>query len=336
MIEGALAIVLNIIAIAALSFVVTGAVVSALVSLFGDRFLRIEVTTRRTSLWLVASAPWTVSILVALFFLNSFFMGDTLSPSPVINSSLGDWHHFEHRSEREDWHHADAFYWASWHGLTLFMALAFCLWVSVKKGLELRRHRADMMQLMQKSTAFSGNVTEVKSPQAYAFTTGFWHKRCFISRGMLDGVSEPELNVILLHEQAHWNKNDPLKKWLFSILTAFFIPTLAQRLRLLMTLTMEQAADNAVIKQGVEPTLVARTLVKVARLNAHDTPKHHNDMVASFGADVLEQRVYFLLGKLKLKPISKWCAWLFLGVMLGIALPSVDGILHVMETLFSH
>lgn len=336
MFEGVPAVILNILAIAVLSFIVTSTAVSALVSLFGNRFLKVEVAARKLSLWILVSAPWTVSFLVALFFLNSFFMGDALSASPMINSPLADWHHFETRSERADWHHVDTFYWASWHGLTLLLACGLSLWVVFKKAVEYSKHRDEITKLINHSQCIDNHVWEVQSQRAYAFTSGFVNKRCFISRGMIEGVSKEELNVILLHEQAHWEKSDPLKKWLFSILTAFFVPTLAKWLRLLMTLSMEQAADNAVINQKIEPTFVASTLIKVARLNAKSTPLHQNNMAASFGADVLEQRVYFLLGKLKLKPISRWCALLFIVVMLSIALPSVDGILHIMEILFSH
>ena len=138
------------------------------------------------------------------------------------------------------------------------------------------------------------------------------------------------------HEKAHSDHHDPLKKWLFTVLASCFIAAIAQRFKLHMTLAMEQSADNAVLKDNMPSTFVAATLVKVAKLNASTAPLVNNEIVASFGADVLEQRVYFLLGHLDVKPVNPMLTLVFFIVVLLLGLMSIDGVHHVIETVFSH
>jgi len=335
MIQGTLALGLNMITIVVIAFVIANFTVSIIASLLAQKFLNIQVQSRKLVLWLLVILPWFTSLCVALFFLEGY-----------LSSSV-----FELESEYAHWHHMGEFNWLSWHGVTLVIALGFGLAVMATKLIQLKHHRTNIRHLMSlskplqdnslesstvKSNTLKSNIFEIEMPEASAFTAGFIDKKCFISSGMKKELTAEELLVVLGHEQAHANMNDPLKKWLFSIFSAFFIPFLAVRLKLHMTLAMEQAADDAVVNNAVTSTFVASTLVKVARLNALYSPVKNNELIASFGADVLEQRVYFLLGQLTLKPVNKTMAIILVGLILAACLSSIDGVHHLIETVFSH
>lgn len=320
MIEGQLALWLNMATILVLSFAIANFSVSIFVSLLAQKFLNIQVESRKIILWLLVVLPWLASICVALLFLNEY------STSTI----------FDLEAEYAHWHHMNEFNWLSWHGATLITALGFTLQLCAKKLIQLRFHRMNLLSLTRLSKPLENNVYEIELSNPSAFTAGFTRKKCFITSGMLKEMTTEEVKVILGHEKAHAKMNDPLKKWLFSIFSAFFIPVLAERLKLHMMLAMEQAADNAVVNNETPSTLVASTLVKVARLNAQYSPLKDNELIVNFGADVLEQRVYFLLGQLSLKPANKIVTATFATLIFIGCLSSIDGVHHLIETVFSH
>ncbi len=320
MIEGQFAIWLNTITIAILAFIIANFTVSIVVSLLAQQFINLQVNARKAVLWLLATLPWLISLTIALLFLNEY------SSSTVFVSE----------SEYAHWHHMAEFNWFSWHGATLIIALAFTSVIVVKKCIQLKHHHNDLANLTSLSKPFSKDIFEIELPESSAFTAGFINKKCFITTGMLQEMTRDEIAVILGHEKAHARVNDPLKKWLFSIFSTFFIPSLAAHLKLHMILAMEQAADNAVVNDNITSTFVASTLVKAARLNAHNGVVKDNELVANFGADVLEQRVYFLLGQLNLKPVNKILTAILLICILAVCLSSIDGVHHLIEIVLSH
>lgn len=320
MIEGTWAIILNTLTIMIITFVIANLAVSMIASLATQSFLTIQVQSRKVALWLLITLPWLASIVVALLFLNGYISSQT----------------FESEIEFAHWHHMEEFNWFTWHGVTLLIALAFCFFISGRKLLQLRKHSRNLRSLTRFSTPLSDNVFEINMPEASAFTAGFIDKKCYITTGMLKEMTQAELAVILAHEKAHAKYNDPLKKWLFSLFTAFFLPSLATSLKLHMTLAMEQAADKVVINENITSTFIATTLVKVARLNALHSPTKHSELVVNFGADVLEQRVYFLLGQLALKPVNKTLTLVLVMFILAASMFSIDGLHHLVESIFSH
>jgi Zn-dependent protease with chaperone function len=277
--EGTLAIILNTITIIIITFIIANLVVSIIASLITELLLTIQVKPRIVALWLLVTLPWLAGLCVALLFLNEY-----------ISSNA-----FESEAEDAHWHHMDVFNWLTWHGATLIIALVFSLYVLGGKLIQLKNHRNNLKSLTSLSKNLSDDVFEIEMSEASAFTAGFIHKKCYITSGMLKEMTKDEISVVLEHEKAHAKNNDPLKKWMFSIFTVFFISSLATRLKLHMTLAMEQAADNEVVSDGVNSTFVTITLVRVARLNALYSPVKDNELVANFGAEVLEQRIYFLL-----------------------------------------
>jgi Zn-dependent protease with chaperone function len=320
MTDGILAVFLNVMTITVIAFFIANVSVSFIVSLLTQKFLAMQVQPRKLVLWLLVITPWLASLSVSLLFLNGYLS------SSVLETEI----------EYVHWHHMTVFNWLSWHGITLLIGLFFSLYIVVKKFIQLRRHQHDLTSLTALSTPFDEKVQEIEMPEVIAFTTGFSKKMCFISSGMIQELTHDELTVVIRHEKAHVKSNDPLKKWLFSLFAAFFITSLASRLKLHMTLAMEQLADDAVIDDELTSEFIASTLIKVARLNASYSPIKSNDLVANFGADVLEQRVYFLLGQLDLKPVNKGVTGVLMVLILLMSLSSIDAIHHLIETVFNH
>jgi len=321
-IEGTFAIVLNVLAIAIITFVVSSLVVSVVVSTLAQRFVKLEVSSRKLSLWLLATIPWIAVVCVAACFIYQYHSYSIFTP----DNSLAHWHHMSY------------FTVLSWHGATVLAASFIFALVIYQKLKALVSHNKELALLRSLSSKVDNDIYQVELPQASAFTGGFLSKHCYITTGMLAQTTAEEQAIIFRHEKAHAQLNDPFKKWFFSLLTAFFIPVIANRLRLHMTLAMEQAADREAISSELSATLIASTLIKVARLNKQSNTMAmvNSELVTSFGVDVLEQRVFFLLGQLELKPANKLLTAAFVLSTLVICIISVDGIHHLMETVFSH
>lgn len=314
-----MAVTLNLIAIFIITFVVANFVISTTVSLLGEKFLHIQVKPRKILLWLMILMPWLIGLATALYLLDIY-----LSSSVFYTESYTHWHHM------------DQFDWYSWHGATLLIALLYAVNVIGQKIKQLYQHKQQVNALTALATATEKNLIQIDTPQAGAFTTGFIDKKCFVTTGLINQTTTEEYDVVISHEQAHAKANDPFKKWLFSLLAEFFIPPIAERLKLHMVLAMEQDADNAVIKLGKDKLFVASTLIKIAKLNAQDPLVKDSELIVNFGADVLEQRIFFLLDKLKLQPINKYLTSALVLLLVLICMTSLDGIHHVIETLFSH
>lgn len=320
MIEGQSAVWLNTLTISILAFFIASLIVSIIASLFAQKLLNIEVSSRKSLLWLLVLMPWLTGAGVAFFFLDIHVFSNIVMVEAVYTH----------------WHHMDVFTWASWHGASLVVTLIFCITLLVIKVIQLKFHCNEVANLTSFSKSLNEGVFEVELLESNAFTTGFFNKKCFITSGMLQKMNKQEMSVIMAHEKAHARMNDPLKKWLFGIFTAFFVPSLAARLKLHMTLAMEQTADRTVVNGGFASVFVANTLLKVTRLNILYSSVKSCDLTANFGTDVLEQRIHYLLGLSELKPSNKVVMAIFVILTLGVCLFSIDGLHHLIEKILVH
>ncbi|OKY27809.1 M56 family metallopeptidase [Thalassotalea sp. PP2-459] len=309
----------NLLAIFSITFIVANVSLSTIFSLVSQQILKIEVKSRKILLWTIVLLPWVVSFVLSIYILQAYHSGNSL------NSFA-----FPH------WHHMTNFEWYSWHGFTVGVALFYVMYVLMNQVRHLWNHKREIESLISFAKNKEADVYQIESDKASAFTSGFFSKKCFVTTALIEQTTLEEYEVVIKHERAHIATNDPAKKWLFTLLCSFFIKPIAQRLKLHMILAMEQEADNAVIKSGTSKLFVASTLVKVAKLNAQSDIIENKDLVVNFGADVLEQRIFFLLDRLKLEPIHKSITLLLMMVLVTISTASIDGIHHFMETYFRH
>ncbi len=319
MLEGSLAIVLNLFSVIIIAFLLANIAVSFVMATFSARLLKLPLTSRKKTLWLLVASPWLSSFCIAILYFSGYL------PSHIFESPL----------EQEHWHHMSKFNWLSWHGISLLSASLYCFYTVLKKLLIIRQHKQDLHQLTYLATPINKTTFELECTKASAFTAGFVNKKCFVSRGLLDALTSEEAAVVLGHEVAHANNNDPLKKCIFSLLSDFFLPNINLMLKQNMYLAMEQAADKAVVDKGVPAVFVAETLIKVARLKTSFNVTD-NQLVLNFATNMLEQRIHFLLGKLEFEAKEQPINLMLVIFISGFSLSLIDSLVHFIEAIFSH
>jgi Zn-dependent protease with chaperone function len=141
-----------------------------------------------------------------------------------------------------------------------------------------------------------GRVTVLDDDEVFSFVYGAWRPRVVVSRGMLEGLSQPELAAVLEHERYHVAQLDPLRTALAQALCAgfFFMPVLAALAARYMT-ARELAADaRAAARHGAGA--LAGALLKSAPAQARGPTSG----TAPLGAPAtLEARVLRLEGAAK-------------------------------------
>ncbi|MDA0179828.1 M56 family metallopeptidase [Solirubrobacter phytolaccae] len=135
-------------------------------------------------------------------------------------------------------------------------------------------------------TLLGTDVRVIASRRAHAFTLGFLRPRIFVSEGLLELLSEPELECVLAHERHHARRRDPLRRALVQAIAdgLWFIPALRKTARTHATVS-ELAADAfAMRRTGAQPLASA-----LLAFEAHGTA----------GAGASTERVRFLLGEIE-------------------------------------
>ena len=121
----------------------------------------------------------------------------------------------------------------------LFGAIGMVLWYAVHQawgGLTLRRRikgalPADRDPHLGPVTAklgMEGTVLLVPSRGRLAFTAGLWRPAVYVTTGLVDALTGPQLEAVLLHEERHLRHRDPLRTAIVSAMAAlvFFLPVL--------------------------------------------------------------------------------------------------------------
>jgi TonB family protein len=96
---------------------------------------------------------------------------------------------------------------------------------------------------------------------------GAWRPRIVLSPALIRGLDAAELRAVLLHEDAHRRRRDPLLALVqrVALTLFFFYPPLWWLVRRLRD-SAEQACDESAVARGVEPACYARALARVVRL----------------------------------------------------------------------
>jgi len=136
---------------------------------------------------------------------------------------------------------------------------------------------------------FLENVTVLEDRLPLAFTGGFLKPRVFISRKLVDILTEKELRAVILHEVHHQKSKDPLKGLAVSFISdfLFFLPV-SRFLKKIYHLTSEMTADAHSISSQADPLDLVGSLLKVQKLNG---------LEASWFFDPTTERAKHLLGQ---------------------------------------
>lgn len=323
MIIGGLGLALNILTIAFLSFSLTLLLMSILIVQFNRHLASFNAKSRSSLLWCVVGLPW----LVALF-----------SVVVLVFPVLLDWNRNSLASVLH-WHHIYSFPVFSWHGaaLLLFCSMAFILLFA--KLIKALKNSANLSQLNHfiESRALPNGCLVLESESINAFASGLITPQAYITSGLMQRLENEENAVVQQHELAHVAAAHPLKKYAFSLFSAFFPIQLIGKINDSMALAYEQIADEAVQKSIDDVALVSRTIIKVTRLQGAVISGHQEPAVnCSFSGNALELRILYLLDEDKGNSFPYFFVCFSALTLAAVSTLSVDYLHHFFEQLFSH
>lgn len=107
-----------------------------------------------------------------------------------------------------------------------------------------------VLQEMARAEGLTPVVILIKSPEPIVFCFGFWQPRILMSTGVVDVLTLPQLRAVLLHEDWHRQRRDPLRLLLADTVGVmfFFFPVLNQW-RTRFRLQVEIEADRYSVRR---------------------------------------------------------------------------------------
>ncbi|TNE43436.1 MAG: hypothetical protein EP343_33360 [Deltaproteobacteria bacterium] len=173
------------------------------------------------------------------------------------------------------------------------------------------RKLEDVVQQTQLSSEEQAKLTMVRRewsperncmvvPGAWVGLVGLWRPTLLLGRELLAALDVRELQAILAHEEAHYQRKDSLWRFAFFVVSRFF-PWWGPKWFREWTTDTEVLCDAQASETLGEPTLLAATLVKVRRIQFQEkghlgNPTVSPSLLLGFLEDSnLEIRVHALL-----------------------------------------
>lgn len=321
MINGNAAIFLNMLSTMIISIFFIAAIISLCTPSVLSLTRNYSASWRRGTLWLVALSPWLISIIVAALLFNSARL------LPQFSTVVNLFH----------WHHQDSFLLTSWHGVAGILTLTITTLMLYNNSARILVNYRKLTTLRELSERHSNGAFALDSELAAAFTAGLVNPQCFISTGLSQQLTAQEYKIVLLHEQAHASNYDPLKKWLFHLLTVFLPQGTSDALNQAMSVAIEQCADIKVAAVVKDRSLIALTLVKVGRIaHAQSNGFIDAEQQCNYGAESIQARVLYLLNPGQNSRTTAMLGVTALGFVTLFCAFAVDLIHHCIELLLVH
>lgn len=98
----------------------------------------------------------------------------------------------------------------------------------------------------------SASIQLLVSTKRIAFTAGLWKPRIFVTTGLVDALTDGELEAVLLHEELHAQRRDPLRTVIARAWAAmlFFLPVLKDLARYHYVRKEIEADAHSIQRQG--------------------------------------------------------------------------------------
>ena len=96
--------------------------------------------------------------------------------------------------------------------VALLVVLLFGVFVVIVRQLFSSRSKLEVLDQLAESTSFSYKILD--NDAMLAWCTGLIKPRIFVSRGLINGLTPREFNIVLAHEYSHLKRKDNLRKWL--------------------------------------------------------------------------------------------------------------------------
>ncbi len=152
-----------------------------------------------------------------------------------------------------------------------------------------------------------------------------------LSAGLVEQLSDPHLDVVVAHEQAHLQRRDPLLRSVVGLLSVGHLPSVGRRLLADLELASEQACDEAAAASVGDRALVAQALLAVERLLGGHQPSAIAAPSFEPGAGLV-QRIEALLGPAATAPSASLERRLLAAVALA-SLAASGPLHHATESL---
>lgn len=155
-------------------------------------------------------------------------------------------------------------------------------------------NRSELKKFLLPAHLYEQLVLFDNSEQRYAFTSGLWKPKIYVSTGVCSYLTKKEFRTVILHEIHHVKNKAPLKLFVLQILCAFnfFLP-INRRLLTLYSSVCEKAADDAAVNISGEPLELASALLKLSR--SHTPAALYSTVAFSGGQKIIEDRIMRLL-----------------------------------------
>jgi TonB family protein len=129
------------------------------------------------------------------------------------------------------------------------------------------------LRLSLRQSGISGRVIQIVAGSALPAVTGLFRRRIVISERMIRELPAEELRAILLHEEEHRRRFDPLRVLVqrLALLVFFYYPPLWAMLQRLNS-SCEIACDEAALRAGTLPATFARALARSLNLGLQPAP----------------------------------------------------------------
>ncbi|KGR75735.1 M56 family metallopeptidase [Ureibacillus sinduriensis] len=146
------------------------------------------------------------------------------------------------------------------------------------------------------------NFMIISYPVPIAITIGFLSPKIILSTGLLNLLSEKELEAVIYHEMYHLDNHDPLKIFLMSIssITLPYIPIL-KWLNEKYRVVQEVMADELAIENQETSLHIGSALLKMLKVGKLETKSF---AYASFAETSVNYRIEYMLNPLKSNQIK--------------------------------
>ena len=139
-------------------------------------------------------------------------------------------------------------------------------------------------------TGVPADIIYIAPGSAMPAVVGLLRRRIVISEAMIDELKAAELRAVLLHENEHRRRYDPLRALIqrCALAVFFFYPLLWVVLRRL-TSSCEIACDEAAVEGGIAPRAYARALARTVSIGL--LPSYSATGIAGRTSSLLHQRL---------------------------------------------
>ncbi|MBU8575149.1 M56 family metallopeptidase [Bacillus sp. FSL M8-0266] len=182
----------------------------------------------------------------------------------------------------------------------VFYTLGFAIFYmtkQIKKYIQFKQNlmlAVDHQSTESLSEKYANDIIVFHCHEPLAFAMGMLHPKVYLSTALMDMLDEEEIDAVVHHELHHKYSYDPLKAFMFSMLTKviWYIPVL-KHMRQSYSVFREVIADDYAIQQTGTELGVGQALLKLIKKRTQF--QKQTKFAVSFGDRALNLRIQKIL-----------------------------------------